>query len=254
MSQIKINDIAMVCHELNRAYCQALGDDSQPPWEDAPDWQKNSALCGVIFHMSNPDAGDSASHDNWLADKKADGWEYGPVKDPQAKRHPCIMPFDQLPLEQQIKDRLFRQTVHALLAMSNKVIAPGGLTSIEEPGESCVFFTDGNGNEVIRLTNEGMEYKGELVKDAGEAYRAMITYLRRTNPELQTDADMRQIDSGMVMDAVNSLMAMTRYATEFIQAQEVPEEYMIDDLKEADSAASALIDWLDDDPVIQEEK
>lgn len=29
--------IAQVCHEVNRAYCQALGDDSQPAWDDAPD-------------------------------------------------------------------------------------------------------------------------------------------------------------------------------------------------------------------------
>lgn len=28
--------IAQVAHEINRAYCQAIGDDSQPCWNDAP--------------------------------------------------------------------------------------------------------------------------------------------------------------------------------------------------------------------------
>lgn len=106
--------IAMVCHEANRAYCASLGDNSQPVWAEAPEWQRQSAINGVTFHINNPDAGDSASHENWMAEKVADGWTYGDVKDPDNKKHPCIVPFDQLPLEQQRKDRLFRSIVHAL--------------------------------------------------------------------------------------------------------------------------------------------
>jgi len=41
--------IAVVCHEANRAYCSRIGDDSQPPWCDAPEWQKMSAITGVTF-------------------------------------------------------------------------------------------------------------------------------------------------------------------------------------------------------------
>lgn len=44
----------------------------------------------------------------------ADGWEYGPVKDPEAKEHPCLVPFSDLPREQQAKDFLFRAVVRAL--------------------------------------------------------------------------------------------------------------------------------------------
>lgn len=106
--------IAEVCHEANRAYCLALGDTSQPTWADAPDWQKASAVNGVLFHFANPEAGDAASHENWLKEKEAAGWKYGPVKDPANKEHPCFVPFDQLPKEQQAKDRLFRAIVHAL--------------------------------------------------------------------------------------------------------------------------------------------
>lgn len=107
-------EIARVAHEINRAYCASLGDDSQPAWEDAPEWQKGSALAGVDMHLANPDATPEDSHESWLAQKTADGWKYGPVKDAQKKEHPCFLPYAELPPEQKAKDHLFRAVVHAL--------------------------------------------------------------------------------------------------------------------------------------------
>jgi len=106
--------IAKVAHEVNKAYCEALGDTSQPDWDSAPNWQRESAIAGVEFHQSNPDASASASHDAWLEQKRQDGWQYGEIKDPEAKTHPCFIPFDDLPNEQKAKDFLFRQVVHSL--------------------------------------------------------------------------------------------------------------------------------------------
>lgn len=63
-----------------------------------------------------------ASHDNWMAEKVADGWVYGEVKDPAAKTHPCIVPFDQLPPEQQFKDRLFATIVRTCLSVDPRTI------------------------------------------------------------------------------------------------------------------------------------
>lgn len=109
-------DIAKVCHEVNRAYCLALGDTSQPEWRDAPEWQRQSALTGVYFIINNPSASPSASHDSWLAEKVRDGWKYGEVKDPAKKEHPCFVPYDQLPVEQKAKDYIFGAIVRALAA------------------------------------------------------------------------------------------------------------------------------------------
>lgn len=109
-----VEGIAEVCHEANRAYCATLDDTSQPPWEEAPQWQVDSAVDGVQFHLANPNAGDAASHENWMKQKVADGWKYGPIKDPARKEHPCMVPFEELPPAQQAKDRLFRAIVHAL--------------------------------------------------------------------------------------------------------------------------------------------
>ena len=114
MNNISREHIAKVCHEANRAYCMALGDNSQPAWEDAPDWQKHSALVGVNMHLANPDATPEMSHESWLAQKAAEGWSYGEVKDAEKKTHPCYLPYDQLPTEQKAKDYIFRGVVHAL--------------------------------------------------------------------------------------------------------------------------------------------
>lgn len=110
----KVHAIAMVCHETNKAWCAALGDLSQQGWDDAPEWQRESAIKGVEFHMQHPEATASASHESWLAEKERTGWKYGPVKDAEKKEHPCFVPFDQLPVNQQAKDKLFKAIVDAL--------------------------------------------------------------------------------------------------------------------------------------------
>lgn len=112
---MNLSYIARACHEINRAYCQALGDNSQPPWEEAPPWQRESAINGVRFHIANPDSTPEDSHNSWLAEKETDGWVYGEVKDPDKKEHPCMVPYDQLPQEQRVKDYLFQATVQSLV-------------------------------------------------------------------------------------------------------------------------------------------
>jgi RyR domain-containing protein len=106
--------IARVCHEANRAYCLTIGDPSQTSWDSAPDWQRQSAVNGVLHTLANPDAGPESSHKSWLNEKVEQGWIYGAVKDPEKKEHPCMVPYDQLPLEQRRKDALFQAIVRAL--------------------------------------------------------------------------------------------------------------------------------------------
>lgn len=108
-------NIAKVCHEANRAYCESTGDSSQPKWEDAPEWQKKSAITGVMFHYDNPNAGTADSHNSWLKEKETDGWKYGAVKNPEKNEHPCFVPYDKLPLKERLKDYIFRGIVHSFM-------------------------------------------------------------------------------------------------------------------------------------------
>lgn len=109
-----IEQIAQVAHEINKAFCESIGDNSQPDWDNAPDWQKESAIKGVEFHLQNPNASPSDSHTSWLAQKAEDGWKYGPVKNAETKEHPCFVPYMELPVEQRSKDYLFKQVIHSL--------------------------------------------------------------------------------------------------------------------------------------------
>lgn len=108
-----ISKAARAAHQANKAYCEMLGDHSQVDWEEAPDWQRVSCIKGaegVIVNNNGP----QESHRDWLTEKAATGWTYGPVKDVEAKTHPCFVPYGQLPPEQRVKDLIFVSVVRAV--------------------------------------------------------------------------------------------------------------------------------------------
>jgi hypothetical protein len=113
---MKLTDtqVAAICHNANKTYCETIGDFTQAEWTEAPDWQQISAVKGVVFNRANPEAPPSASHESWLKNKYEEGWKWGPAKNENLKTHPCCMPFGDLPLDQQRKDKLFKAIVNAL--------------------------------------------------------------------------------------------------------------------------------------------
>ncbi|MBW7953033.1 MAG: hypothetical protein H3C56_10915 [Chitinophagaceae bacterium] len=110
----KIKTIAMACHEANRVWCMSNGDYSQKHWEEAEQSQQDSVIKGVEYRLSNPNSSYSALHNAWMQYKINNGWIYGVIKDVEKKTHPCIAPFEQLPIHQKKKDVLFCAIVDAL--------------------------------------------------------------------------------------------------------------------------------------------
>ena len=115
----KISHLARLCHEVNRGFCEAIGDYSPVPWEHAPEWQKESARNGVILHLKNPDSTPEDSHKAWVDEKESAGWMYGAQKKPDLKEHPCLVPFAELSVEQRAKDFLFRAVVSAFVRVAS---------------------------------------------------------------------------------------------------------------------------------------
>lgn len=107
-----ISACAQIAHEANRIYCLTKGDQSQSAWDDAPEWQRKSALQGVRVALGG--ATPEQQHESWCEDKVADGWTFGETKDPEAKTHPCLMPYANLPAAQRGKDALFIGVVSAM--------------------------------------------------------------------------------------------------------------------------------------------
>lgn len=110
----RVQEIAKVCHEVNRAYCEGTGDMSQKPWHEAPMWQRESVCNGVRFALANPGVTPAQMHESWLAEKRAAGWHYGVVKDEKLKTHPCFCAYDELDAAQRVKDHLFAAVVRAM--------------------------------------------------------------------------------------------------------------------------------------------
>ena len=106
-------DVAKICHEANKAYCVTIGDNTQPSWEDAPEWQKESAINGVRFHCLNENTTPADSHNSWLKEKTEQGWSWGEIKDAEKKEHPCFTAYENLPKSQQVKDYIFKNIVEA---------------------------------------------------------------------------------------------------------------------------------------------
>lgn len=107
---------AQAAHERNREYCLSIGDESQSSWEDAPQWQRDSAISGVLYLIDHPDATPAQQHAAWSRVKINDGWVYGKVKDEKRKTHPCLVEYEDLPEVQRVKDEIFQAAVLASLS------------------------------------------------------------------------------------------------------------------------------------------
>lgn len=116
---IKHEHIAQVAHEVNRAFCNVIGDTiAQLPWAETSDQLKNSVIAGVKFKSENPGATPEDQHNAWLSYKEAEGWKLGPEKDEQKKEHPNMKPYSELSSEQRAKDDLFHTVTSTLLGIA----------------------------------------------------------------------------------------------------------------------------------------
>ena len=114
MSQVTIELIAKTCHEVVRAYCQAVGDTSQLPWDQLEPHQHQHSIYAVKFHLANPNATPREIHEEWKRFKVAQGWTWGPIKAEEFKQHPCLVDYDKLPEVQKPKDNIFAAVVCSL--------------------------------------------------------------------------------------------------------------------------------------------
>lgn len=105
--------VASVIHEANRQFRLVLGQTPGPHWAEADANLKASAIHGVEKALTG--ISDEELHEEWVRYKAAQGWQYGPMKDPVKLTHPCMVPYADLPEEERRKDRLFRAVVSALL-------------------------------------------------------------------------------------------------------------------------------------------
>jgi len=111
---IPVEDIAMICHEVNRVYCASIDDPPKWSWEYSSNYMKKRVTSGVSFALKNPKVTSAQLHNNWVAEQHEDGWRFGGELDYEKKTHPNLVPYSRLPKSQQVKDQLFRSVIALL--------------------------------------------------------------------------------------------------------------------------------------------
>jgi hypothetical protein len=145
--------IAAACHSAWYAYTVLALQEEGEPWPSAPQWQRESIMDAIEFwddkmaeFDNQPAHGTSEqwfqdqigmlaplSHVNWMKHKEADGWIYGETKDPVAKTHHCMVPYSDLPADQQRKDAVVIQAYLSLRLLVPGSPASEGYEKVEIP-------------------------------------------------------------------------------------------------------------------------
>jgi len=100
---------AIFIYEVARLQAAAVNAPIVPePWAQRDPAFKSQFL-DVIAMMTGPDrkSDPETLHDEWWRKYEEMGWVYGPVRDPVAKTHPDMVPFNELGWEERNKDAVF---------------------------------------------------------------------------------------------------------------------------------------------------
>lgn len=64
----------------------------------------------------------SNAHEVWAAKRVEDGWSHGPARDDALKKHPCLVPYEQLPESEKAYDRvLVEQVMRAIIVLGYRI-------------------------------------------------------------------------------------------------------------------------------------
>ncbi|MGD0094242.1 MAG: RyR domain-containing protein [Planctomycetota bacterium] len=64
-------------------------------------------------------------HDTWARQRFQEGWTYGPQRDDINKKHPCLVPYEELPDSEREYDRQsVTATLKAIIALKYDIRSP----------------------------------------------------------------------------------------------------------------------------------
>ena len=109
-----ITQIAKTCHAVHRAYCKQMGIETQPVWDEVSESHKDVIINSVLKILSGEINSKEESHFNFVMNKEAQGWKFG-IYSKENKTNPRLLPFEELRIEDQVKETLFFETVKSFI-------------------------------------------------------------------------------------------------------------------------------------------
>ncbi|OPY55902.1 MAG: RyR domain protein [Pelotomaculum sp. PtaU1.Bin035] len=62
------------------------------------------------------------AHDIWALQRIAEGWQHGPERNDANKKHPCLVPYEELPDSEKEYDRIAAMlTLKAIIALGYRI-------------------------------------------------------------------------------------------------------------------------------------
>jgi RyR domain len=153
IEMIERGSLDSMAKALHKAYQRKWSKDgvaqeatlTHVPWEELPEELKESnrrhadhiavkaRQIGCCVKRGKPDSSFQLSaeeieklaeieHRRWMADRRLNGWSYGPTRDSRLKRHPMLVEWESLPEAERDKDRDFIREIPAILESAGFVI------------------------------------------------------------------------------------------------------------------------------------
>lgn len=108
INALKINDVAIASEPVIPTY--------EPKPLDTSDVQLSEELDELAESLAKN------VHEVWSANRIAEGWTYGQVRDDVRKTHPCLIPYEDLPESEKDYDRnTSRETLKMIVSLGFKV-------------------------------------------------------------------------------------------------------------------------------------
>jgi uncharacterized protein (DUF433 family) len=103
--------ILTVVHNANAVMKKINGEKHEELADMEP--ARRAGIKAAIKYALENDTTPEQSHINWLAAQEALGYKYGVEIDRVNLLHPCMVPYEQLPAAQKLKDDMFMSIINS---------------------------------------------------------------------------------------------------------------------------------------------
>jgi hypothetical protein len=86
-----------IVYDLLRSFNRTFHNQQIPEFADAEEWEQAAATSSFIYVRDHPELSPPEIHREWLGIMRDQGWEYGEKMDPEARTHPHMRVWEDLP-------------------------------------------------------------------------------------------------------------------------------------------------------------